>query len=217
MPETALQTDAETGGAVAPGVGDQVELTIGGTVSRSEGGHVYITPTSANGQPIAAKGGGEEGEDAAIEEEIRYGRQAATDSSMALGLLLLLCLWIGSLVSAQAADLAQASTPFCSGTPVSNHVAVATKTHVYSVEVDNYTGATLYLMVFDSATNHLVNATPHFTPVPIATGTVGIKDWGPAGMPFEYGVNVCLSTTPRSLTNASGGGIVTISKGPRRP
>jgi len=54
--------------AVAPEVGDEVEVTVKGKVSRVEGDNVYFTPTEANGQPIPEgsmdSGGGddEEGE-----------------------------------------------------------------------------------------------------------------------------------------------------------
>lgn len=44
------------GAAVAPGVGDSVEAMIQGTVSRVEGGNVYVTPATANGMPIEPVG-----------------------------------------------------------------------------------------------------------------------------------------------------------------
>lgn len=40
--------------AVNPGPGDTVEVTISGKVSRVEGGNVYLTPETANGEPIDA-------------------------------------------------------------------------------------------------------------------------------------------------------------------
>jgi len=35
-----------------PEVGDQVAVTLEGKVSRVEGGHVYFTPDTANGEPM---------------------------------------------------------------------------------------------------------------------------------------------------------------------
>lgn len=214
IPAGALSEAGEMGGAMMPAVGDEVEVTVTGRVTRTENGETYIQPLTANGQPIEA-GGSEmepEGmEDAAIEEELRTGNLKG--GSMPLMVALLFCFLA---FTAGAADLEFAKARACSGTIVSNYVAVTGAKQVFSVEIDNYTGATLYLMVFDSATNQLANATPHITPIPIPTGTVWGKDWGAAGIPFEYGVNVCLSTTPRSLTNASSGGIVTVVHSPRK-
>lgn len=45
--------------AVLPTAGDQVEVTIGGRVSRVEGQNVYLMPETANGEPIPNKMGGE--------------------------------------------------------------------------------------------------------------------------------------------------------------
>jgi len=111
--------------------------------------------------------------------------------------------------AAHAQGLKAAATRECIGV-VSNHVLVTRSTRVFSAEINNFSGGTLYLLVFDSATNMLAGATPHFAAVPVPTGSVGGKDWGLAGAPFNNGVNVCLSTTPFSLTNATTGGTVTV-------
>lgn len=213
VPAGALSDMGEGGEQMAPGVGDEVELTVTGRVTRTEGGEFYVQPLSVNGQPVADKGGEEmeSPDDAAIEDEIRSGGYPG--GSMALMVVAFL-LWL--VAGAGAADLEFAKQRICSGTIVSNYVATATPQQVFSVEIDNYTGSTLYLMIFDSATNQLAGATPHLTPVPIPTGSVSGKDWGPVGMPFRYGVNVCLSQTPRSLTNATSGGIVTVNYSPAK-
>jgi hypothetical protein len=125
-----------------------------------------------------------------------------------LVLLAWLCLGLGE-ARAQA-ELSQARDRTCSGGAVSNYVASTVPTQVFSVEINNFSGGTLYLMVFDSATNQLANATPHFTALPVPTGTVGYKDYAAVGAPCYLGVNVCLSTTPFSLTNATSGGTVTV-------
>ena len=215
VPAGALSAADENGESMAPGIGDEVELTVTGRVTRTEGGEVYVQPLSVNGQPVEDAGGegAESEDDAAIEDEIRSGN--IKGGSMAL-MLVLFALLVGFACVSSAADLEFAKQRWCSGTIVSNHVVSALPQQVFSVEIDNYSGSTLYLMVFDSATNQLVNATPHLTPVPIPTGYVGGKDFGAAGMPFRYGINVCLSTTPRSLTNSGSGGIVTLNYSPAK-
>ena len=54
----AYDGDNDTG--VSPEVGDDVEVTLKGKVSRVEGGNVYFSPTEANGQPIGGQHGEEE-------------------------------------------------------------------------------------------------------------------------------------------------------------
>lgn len=44
--------DDSSDSGVAPSAGDEVEVAVKGRVSRVEGGNVYLTPESANGQPI---------------------------------------------------------------------------------------------------------------------------------------------------------------------
>ena len=39
---------------VEPEVGDEVEFTVKGKVSRAEGGNTYVTPSEVNGSPVAA-------------------------------------------------------------------------------------------------------------------------------------------------------------------
>ncbi len=217
VPEGALATDGETGGSIAPGVGDEVDFTGRGKVTRAENGQVYIAATEINGAPIAGAPAGEApadgGEEAALDDEVRKlnGAGGGGYGGM-LGLLVLLSL----VFSAGAEQLEFSRERTCTGGAVSNHVVYARPTQGFSVEVNNLSGATLYLLVFDSATNQLVGATPHFTAVPVPTASVGGKDWSASGAPFRYGVNVCLSTTPFSLTNASAGGTATLIHSPVR-
>jgi hypothetical protein len=318
IPAAALSESDEGGETMAPEQGDTVEVTIGGRVTRAEGGNIYIRPETANGQPIKPAGGETYDEDDEMRREI--GAMGGSAGGALLALLILLVFsgtadaqalrfagaratsggavsnWVGSVVrqnnaitvrftnapgvgntllmndrtviwtndtpggathiqrGSTAALSAEALFNYASLRPFSNIVsfavqdgtnvvfvsatrttgtepqmwgtnssagqtnwAVANATNtigsasqVHSVEINNFSGSTLYLMIFDSETNKTANATPHFTAVPITTGSVGGKDWGDAGAPFNYGVNVCLSTTPFSLTNASAGGTATI-------
>lgn len=215
IPASALSQAGEDGQSVGPEVGDAVEVSIAGTISRSEGGNLYIKPTSANGQPIGG-GPGESSmadEDAAMDEEMGAYRGAMGVSALVtLGILAVLVGVLFGCADLYAAprDLSWAQARTCSGGAVSNYVAASAPQQVFHVEINNLTGATLYLLVFDSATNQLAGATPHFSAVPIPTGSVGGKTFGSSGAPFHYGVNICLSQTPFSLTNATSGGTATV-------
>lgn len=200
---------AGTSGMVMPEGGDEVEFSGKGRIVRVDGGNAYIQATEINGQPVAQSGEPED-EGAALDREMEeMSGGGGGGFASALGILLAL-LWL-LCGSAQAKDdLAMAKHRNSSGGAVSNYVAVAFPTQATSIEIDNYSGATLYLMVFDSATNSLNGRAVQYTAVPIPTGSVGWKDWNAAGAPFHYGVNVCLSQTPYSLTNATTGGAVTV-------
>lgn len=204
----ALNLAGESGGAVGPAVGDEVEFSGKGTVTRTEGGEVYFTASEINGQPVmGAEEGNETGaEDMALDAEVQ-GMQGGAGAMGGMLLTLVLCL-LG--LNAGAKDVEFWKNRTCSGTAVSNYVAVTRAAQGGFVEIDNNSGATLYLLVFDSATNSLTGRTPHFTAVPVLTGTVGGKAFSSGGAPFLYGINVCLSTTPYSLTNASSGGVATV-------
>lgn len=192
--------------AVSPGVGDEVEFTVRGAVTRSEGGNVYVKAAAINGEPLADGG---MDEDAAMDAEMEgYQNKGGGAGGMAgalLALLLLIAVWPTS-----AKDVEFARARYCTGGAVSNHVAVTNGTQAYSVAVNNLSASTVYLLVFDSRTNMLAGDVPHFTALPIPTASLGYHDWGAAGAPFEWGLTVCLSTTPFSLTNASSGGTVTV-------
>lgn len=205
----ALSVNAEAGGAVAPAIGDEVEFTGKGKVTRTEGGEVYFSVSEVNGQPVMGGEGAESPDDdgAELDEEVRGMMGGGGGMGAMLALLFLLVL---TGFRASAADVEFWGNRTCSGTTVSNYVAVARAAQAGYVEIDNYSGATLYLLVFDSATNSLAGRTPHFPAVPIPTGSVGGKDFGAGGAPFRYGINICLSTTPYSLTNASSGGVAAV-------
>lgn len=205
--ENALALEGEGGGSVAPGVGDPVDFQGKGTISRSENGQTYITVTEVNGAPTM---GAEPGADLAGEEAGLDAEVAKMGGGMG-GMLLALLLLVLGLATSRAADLQEARGAVFSGGAVSNWVAVAGPTQGFSVEIDNLGGsATLYLLVFDSATNSLAGRAVQFAPVPVPAGTsLGFKEWN-TGAPMRYGVNVCLSTTPFTLTNATTGGAATV-------
>lgn len=215
----ALATDAEGGGSVAPGVGDEVDFTGKAKVARVEGENVYLTPTEVNGQPVMGAESPEQptSDDPTLDEEVAAmngGGGGALPGMLLVFLLACLSLLAFPAQAQKAQEWARARD--CSGGAVSNHVSVAVPTQAYSAEINNFSGATLYCLVFDSATNQLNGALPHFSAVAIPTASTGGKDWGAAGAPFRFGVNVCLSTTPFSLTNASAGGTATVIHSPKQ-
>ncbi len=202
----------EAGGSmVTPEGGDVVEFSGKGRVTRIEGANAYIEATEINGQPVAG-GMGAEDEDAAMDREMAGMASGGGGGGLSTALgLVIACLMLFLVGKASAKeDLLLAGWRASSGGQVSNYVAYALPTQAFSVEIDNYSGSTLYLMIFDSATNSLNGRPVQFVAVPVPTGSVGFKDWNAASAPFDYGVNVCLSTTPYSLTNASTGGAVTV-------
>ncbi len=217
LPVSALSQPDEGGAAVAPGVGDEVEVSVTGRVTRSEGGDIYMMPVAVNGQPLPQGG---EGGDPSLEEE-GEALSAMSHGSEGMGLLVALLVCVFAF-SAGAADVEWAKRRSCPAGAVSNSVVVINNAsgrtngvQAFSAEINNFSGSTLYLLIFDSNTNQLAGAVPHMAAVAVPTGTTSGKDWGSAGMPFDYGVNVCLSTTPFSLTNASSGGTATVVWSPR--
>ena len=197
------------GDMVAPEGGDVVEFSGKGRVTRIEGANACVELTEINGQPVTGGMGTDEDGDMDREMEgLASGGGGGFSTALGLVITCLMLAWAGRAVAKE--DLAWAGWRASSGGAVSNYVAYALPTQGYSVEIDNHSGATLYLMIFDSATNSLTGRVVQFSAVPVPTGTIGFKDWNAAGAPFNYGVNVCLSTTPYSLTNASTGGAVTV-------
>lgn len=51
IPASSLDVDGTT-----PEVGDSVSFTVEGTVARSEGGDIYVKPSTINGEPVEARG-----------------------------------------------------------------------------------------------------------------------------------------------------------------
>jgi hypothetical protein len=54
VPASAVSLAGEGGESVAPEKGDAVSGTVEGKVSRSEGGKVYVTLETLNGEPLEA-------------------------------------------------------------------------------------------------------------------------------------------------------------------
>lgn len=52
--ETCLPGELLAVDGVSPAEGDDVEFSVKGTVTRTEGGNVYVQPTAINGLPIPA-------------------------------------------------------------------------------------------------------------------------------------------------------------------
>jgi len=55
VPLSALNMPDESEQMTSPEVGDQVQYTVEGKVSRIEGDQAYVSRTSINGEPMAAK------------------------------------------------------------------------------------------------------------------------------------------------------------------
>ena len=53
VPAAAVAEGGEDGAQTMPEPGDEIEVTLKGKVSRAEGGNLYFTPESVNGQPMA--------------------------------------------------------------------------------------------------------------------------------------------------------------------
>lgn len=64
--EICIPANAVANAGTSPAAGDEIEVNLKGKVTRLEGGQLYFTATSANGQPIA----GEESEEP-TEESLR--------------------------------------------------------------------------------------------------------------------------------------------------
>lgn len=206
IPAAALNSDTEDGGSVAPQQGDPVTVSIEGKVTRIEGGNVYIMPESANGQPLEGAGEmslDEEGE--AIDREL-----AGYNEGGLLGLIVAFLLFFSCWTASAAQPEGFARRVSSSSGSVSNFVVFSGPTQAFQVEINNYGSVTNYCLIFDSSTNSLAGRVPDIAAVAIPPGKTGGKNWGPSGCPFAYGVNVCLSTTPFSLTNAASGGTATL-------
>jgi len=123
---------------------------------------------------------------------------------LALGLLAVV------MVSRAGAAPAQL---LCSTIGTNNWVAISNEASVVmSVEIDNFSGADVYLHVFEMSTNAVNGDRPSASVVKVLNGTTGGKNWGDSGAPFQ-GLCVAASTTPFRLTNAAAGlGIMTVTR-----
>lgn len=54
VPSASLEVEGEDGKAIQPAVGDEVEVTVKGTVSKTEGGEIYVKPSSFNDVPVGS-------------------------------------------------------------------------------------------------------------------------------------------------------------------
>lgn len=232
VPAAALHDADESGQAVAPGEGDEVEVRLRGPVTRSEGGNIYFTPNTANDHPMTAAAPEKSQDDE--DEEMRQGlkdldggfkdsddnvRGISHAANYVLAFLLVLAgLLVGGNAGAQNIDLSWSKRKSVSASPTTNVVFInnfsgaglTNAMQVFYVEQLNLSGAAGFSMLFDSFTNQLANATPQVCPKAVAAGANVAHDFGPNGAPFYNGINVCLSQTPNSLTNAVGGGYVSI-------
>lgn len=222
VPAGALAEGGENGEAMTPGVGDTVEVQVTGRVTRTEDGEIYLQPTAVNGQPMESQ---EETDEAMTEREIGEGR-VPEGMQMGGGALMAWVLFFAFLLGhsmSYGADLQLAKRVSTSPAPSTNTVflnvtgtGITNGMQVFKVIVPNLSGAAGYAMVWDSNTNKLVNAggaAGTGTPVavrPVATGADVVIDFGDAGAPFYSGINVCLSTTPNTLTNGALGGYLTV-------
>lgn len=127
---------------------------------------------------------------------------------VALGVFLAGCL------PAQAAqEMQQANRIDCSSIGTNNWVVFSNAPSlVFSVECDNFSGADVYLMVFQSGTNSTAGTRPAASVVKIPSGSTGGKSWGASGAPFDS-LCVAVSTTPFALTNAAAGlGVMSVTR-----
>lgn len=86
VPSSAVEAgDEDTGDQVAPSIGDEVEVTLKGKVSRVEGGNVYFTPTEANGQPLGGHESEPMGEDSGDDDASMDDFMAQAKSDEAAG------------------------------------------------------------------------------------------------------------------------------------
>lgn len=86
VPLESLSLSGETGSAVAPAQGDEVDITGTATVSRIEGQMAYLTPKTINGAPVESAEPAEQ-EMGLDDEELEMRKDAtATDRKTAGGI-----------------------------------------------------------------------------------------------------------------------------------
>ena len=135
---------------------------------------------------------------------------------ISIGLLAVAGLLLMGAGEAAAQNYVRVSTDMDTTGILTNNWAAHTRPRqVFNVTAYNSSGSTVYLMIWDSATNRLANEVPGFAPLPIPANSTGSIDWGPAGCPFWYGFNAAVSTTPLTLTNASAVALISVVSGPK--
>jgi len=79
VPTSALEVGDTEHDKTAPEVGDSVEVSLGGKVSRVEGGNVYFTAKTANGEPLAEEETQEPDEREQLEKDIAASQAGTPD------------------------------------------------------------------------------------------------------------------------------------------
>jgi hypothetical protein len=79
VPAGALEVGDTEQDKTAPEVGDDVEVKLGGKVTRVEGGSIYFKPTTANGEPIGEKESSEPSEESQMEADIAAAKGQPSD------------------------------------------------------------------------------------------------------------------------------------------
>lgn len=79
VPAGALEVGDTEQDKTAPEVGDDVEVKLGGKVTRVEGGNIYFKPTTANGEPIGEKESAEPDEEYQMEADIAAAKGQPSD------------------------------------------------------------------------------------------------------------------------------------------
>ncbi len=84
-----------------------------------------------------------------------------------------------------------------------NYVVATSKVVFRSVIVQNASATDYWVLLFDSATNQLNNASPAIAAFKVTAGTTGFFDPPSGPVQFSRGLNIAQSTTPTTLTNVS--------------
>jgi hypothetical protein len=215
VPLAAVTEAGEDGAGVAPGVGDTVELTVTGRVTRAENGELYVQPETANGQPLADAAGG--GDEMDLEAEGEALRGMAAGSAGLMLALLTLFLWVaGAGAQGYREQLRYSKTYANSLVATNSYPASIVPTVVHKIIVENSSATALWVWVGD--TNVTTPANNNFPVLPpklaAATGGNVEYDFGPGGIPMRLGCVVATSTTDRTLTNSTASFVITVVHSP---
>ena len=213
VPAAALTEKGEGGGGMAPEVGDTVELTVTGRVTRAESGELYVQPETANGQPLA-DAQGEEGDHLDAEGEAL--KALGNDGGGGGALMALVALLVLGLFTAGAKDIQQATQYSNSLVATNSYPAAIGPTRVHKIIVENSSAGALWVWVGD--TNVTTPANNNFPVLPAklaaATGGTVEYDFPDGGIPMKFGCVVAASTTDRTLTNGSASFVITVLHSP---
>jgi hypothetical protein len=217
VPEGALAEAGEGGNSIAPAVGDTVEMTLSGRVTRLENGEVYVKPETANGQPLEDEGSEEmdlESEEKSLKSLGDGGGMGG--ALMALMLLVLLAFAEGAQAQTYGQALRYSKQYNTTVVATNTHPASITPTAVHYIGVENSSATALWVWVGD--TNVLAvpanGNIPAVAPKLVAAGGNAEYFFGPGGMPMRFGCVVATSTTDRTLTNSTASFVVTVVHSP---